>query len=489
MEDNKVIIKLKKQPLKSEREEMKQEKKKKIFIVLTCVLLFVLGVFVGGGVAYALKSSGDASAYSKLDEIKSRLKSNWLYRNDYDDLDTTLDDKAFYGMTTFSDDPYTTYMSSEEMNEYANDINMNYVGIGVQYNSYNYTILRVYNDSPAQAAGLLAGDVIKRVDDEDVSGKTNDEIKQMVQGQEGTIVKITVLRDNKEITYDVTRGNVDSTVYAYKYDNTLVLEIMSFGSNTGNECIKYLDEYKDEDRLVIDLRNNTGGYETAVQEVAGIFLGKDKIVMHKVYSDNNIDTDYTISNAYYDNFKKIVILTNGSTASASEVLTMALKEGHDNVTVVGEKTYGKGVMQSSYILNDGSALKVTIAYWTSPDNNSINKTGIVPDVEVKLHDVMYESVSFLEEGTTINVDEVSTYVKTMQLMLDYLDYDVDRTDGYFSNDTLTALNKYRKDVGLDESKVLDEETYSALYSSVISLNRTDSSKDNQLVKAMEIINE
>lgn len=489
MEDNKVIIKLKKEPLKSEREEMKQEKKKKIFIVLTCTLLFILGVFVGGGVAYALKNSGDDSSYNKLDEIKSYLKSKWLYREDYDDLDTTLSDKAYYGMTTFEDDPYTTYMSSEEMNEYANDINMNYVGIGVQYNSYNYTILRVFKDSPAEAVGLKAGDVIEKVDGEDIAGKTSDEIKSMVQGVEGTIVKITVLRDNKEMTFDLTRGNVDTTVYAYKYDNTLVLEIMSFGSNTGNECIKYLDEYKDEDCLIIDLRNNTGGYETAVQEVAGIFLGKDKIVMHKVYSDNNIDTDYTISNAYYDNFKKIVILTNGSTASASEVLTMALKEGHDNVTVVGEKSYGKGVMQSSYILKDGSALKVTIAYWTSPDNNSINKTGISPDVEVKLHDVLYETVTSMEEGTTCKVDEVSTYVKTMQLMLDYLDYDVDRTDGYFSDKTLVSLNEFRSKNGLSESDVLDEETYRLLYSNVISLYRTDSSKDSQLVKAVEIVNE
>ena len=489
MEDNKVIIKLKKEPLKSEREEMKQEKKKKIFIVLTCVLLFVLGFFVGGGVAYAIKGSSDVSSYSKLDEIKSYLKTKWLYREDYDDLDTTLSDKAYYGMTTFEDDPYTTYMSSEEMSDYANDINMNYVGIGVQYNSYNYTILRVFKDSPAEAVGLKAGDVIEKVDGEDISGKTNDEIKSMVQGVEGTTVSITVLRDNKEETFDLTRGNVDTTVYAYKYDNTLVLEIMSFGSNTGNECIKYLDEYKDEDRLIIDLRNNTGGYETAVQEVAGIFLGKDKIVMHKVYSDNNIDTDYTISNAYYDNFKNIVILTNGSTASASEVLTMALKEGHDNVTVVGEKTYGKGVMQSSYYLNDGSALKVTIAYWTSPDNNSINKTGISPDVEVKLHDVLYETVTTMEEGTTIKVDEVSSYVKTMQLMLDYLDYDVDRTDGYFSEKTLETLNNFRNKNGLSESDVLDEETYRLLYSNVISLYRTDSSKDSQLVKAVEIVNE
>ena len=489
MEDNKVIIKLKKEPLKSEREEMKQEKKKKIFIVLTCVLLFVLGFFVGGGVAYAIKGSSDVSSYSKLDEIKSYLKTKWLYREDYDDLDTTLSDKAYYGMTTFEDDPYTTYMSSEEMSDYANDINMNYVGIGVQYNSYNYTILRVFKDSPAEAVGLKAGDVIEKVDGEDISGKTNDEIKSMVQGVEGTTVSITVLRDKKEETFDLTRGNVDTTVYAYKYDNTLVLEIMSFGSNTGNECIKCLDEYKDEDRLIIDLRNNTGGYETAVQEVAGIFLGKDKIVMHKVYSDNNIDTDYTISNAYYDNFKNIVILTNGSTASASEVLTMALKEGHDNVTVVGEKTYGKGVMQSSYYLNDGSALKVTIAYWTSPDNNSINKTGISPDVEVKLHDVLYETVTTMEEGTTIKADEVSSYVKTMQLMLDYLDYDVDRTDGYFSEKTLETLNNFRNKNGLSESDVLDEETYRLLYSNVISLYRTDSSKDSQLVKAVEIVNE
>ncbi len=487
-EENKVIVKLKKQPLKSEREEIMQEKKKKRVIIVACVLLFIVGVAIGSISMYFLKNDVETTTYSKLDEIKSYLKNVWLYRDDYEDIDTELEDKAYYGMTSFDDDPYTTYMSSEELSSYASSINMNYVGIGVSYNVNNFTIIRVYKDSPAENGGLLAGDKILKVDGESIDGKTSDEVKSMVTGEEGTTVDITVLRDGEEIAYTIVRGNVDNTVYATKEDGYVYLEIMSFGTNTGNECIKYLDEYKDESKIIIDLRNNTGGYEKAVQEVAGVFLGKDKVVMHKVYSKTNIDTDYTISNAYYDNFKDIVILTNGSTASAAEVLTICLKEQHDNVTIVGKTTYGKGVMQTSYSLSDGSAIKVTTAYWTSPNEVSINKTGINPDVEIDQHPIMSETIYTFEEDDSYTYDSVSNYVLIMQESLDYLGYDVDRTDGYFSKQTENALNKFKADHNLDEDGVLDYKTYNEIYSVVASTNTSDTSKDNQLMKAVEIIN-
>ena len=423
--------------------------------------------------------------------LKKYMNNVWLYKNDYEDLDTSLDDKAYRGMLSFDDDVYTTYMSSSELEEYSNDINMNYVGIGVQYNALTYTVTRVYKDSSAYNSGIEAGDVIYKVDGVEVEGKSSDELKAMVTGEVGTVVEITLKRGSEEITKSIVRADFDTTVYASAYDNYVLLEIMSFGTNTANECIKYLDDYTDYENIIIDLRDNTGGYEKAVQEVAGIFLGKDKVVLHKKYANGEVDTDYTISNAYYDNFKKIIILTNQRTASAAEVLTLALYEQHENTTIVGTTTYGKGVMQTSYLLKDNSAVKITTAYWTSPNDVSINKVGITPDVEVKLDDIFYETIygTEMDEDVTYTYDSVSDYVKIMQMSLNYLGYKCDRQDGYFDSSTLSALNAYKSTNGLDVDGILDNETFSSLYSSVVYTYIYDTSKDYQLNKAKELINE
>ena len=491
MEEEKVIVKLKKQALKSEINEMKIRKKHQFLIVLTCAFLFVAGVVVGA-YAYSLKNNTEnVAVYNKLEEIKKYMNNLWLYKNDYEDLDTTLDDKAYRGMLSFDDDVYTTYMSSSELEEYSNGINMNYVGIGVQYNSYTYTITRVYKDSPAYNSGIEAGDIIYKIDGEEVDGKSSAELKAMVTGEEGSVVEITLKRGIEEITKNVVRADFDTTVYASAYDDYVLLEIMSFGNNTANECIKYLDDYTDYEKIIIDLRDNTGGYEKAVQEVAGIFLGNDKIVLHKKYANGNVDTDYTISNAYYDNFKKIVILTNQRTASAAEVLTLSLYEQHEDTTIVGTTTYGKGVMQTSYVLRDNSAIKITTAYWTSPNDVSINGVGIKPDIEVKLDDIFYETIfgTEIDDNTTYTYDSVSDYIKVMQMSLNYLGYKCDRQDGYFDISTLNALNAYKSANNLENDGILDKKTFNNLYSSVVYTYINDVSKDLQLNRAKELIDE
>lgn len=485
--EEKVVVKLKKQPLASERKEIRHRKLKYVFIVLIGLGLIAIGLLIGLNIN---KPKTEEINTTKLEEIKYYLENVWLYNDDYEDLDTTLDDKAYYGMAEFEDDPYTTYMSKEEVSEYASSINMDFVGIGVQYNSSTFAIIRVFKDSPAENGGLIAGDIISKIDGVDVSNKTSDEIKDMVLGEEGTTVDITVNRAGELLTYTIVRAEVDGSVYAYAENDYVILEISSFGLNTGNECIKYLDEYTDYSKIIIDLRDNGGGYETAVQEIAGIFLGKDKVVMHKIDTNGNSNTDYTISNAYYDNFKKIIILTNDGTASASEVLTLALKEGHDDVTIVGETTYGKGVMQTQYTLSDGSVIKLTSAYWTSPNNNSIHKVGIIPDKEVKLDDIFYETIyKFENEDDKYEIDSVNNFVKIAQMELKYLGYSVNRTDGYFENSTLSALNMFKEDNGLEVDGILDNNTYEALYSKVVSVYSNDESKDVQMLKAKELIDE
>jgi len=494
-EDKKVTIKLTKVPLESEREEIKSRRIKRIVIVLCCLVFLLMGIVIG----YLYKSSTsqsvviktDGSASSKIDEVKEMFNYSWLYKNEYEDLGTELTDKALYGMSKFDNDPYTTYMSKDEVADFAQSINMNYVGIGVQYTYFNdiAAIIRVFKDSPAEKAGLIPGDLMIKVDGKDISGHTTEEIRNMVIGEEGTKVTITINRQGEEKDVEVIRGTIDSTVYVYTKGDVVIMDLMSFGENTAKECIHYLDDYKDYSKLIIDLRSNGGGYQTAVQEVAGLFLGPDKLVMKQIYNDNSQSDFMTISDKYYDNFKDIVILTSGNTASAAEVLTICLKELHPNVTLVGEKTYGKGVVQSNYLLSDGSALKLTTSKWLSPKGVWVNGEGIKPDVEIKLDDAIYQTAFKMEDGDSYELDSVSIYVSFAEHGLKYLGYNVDRVDGYFDSSFEIALNEYKIAHNQDGDGILDKKTYESIISSISYEYLNNEDKDYQMLKALEILGE
>lgn len=485
-EEKKVVIKLKKVPLKSEREENKARRRQRFLIVIFCVFLFVAGVGVG---LTAANKGQNNSTNNKFEIIKEYLKKAWLFKDDYEDLDEVLNDKAYKGMSSFTEDPYTIYMTKDELESFANNINMDYVGIGVQYYLLNdvATITRVFKDSPAEKTGLRKGDIIIQVDDVAIDEKNSHSLKEYVLGERGTIVKITVNRDGEKIAFDIKRDNVYSTAFAYAEKDYVYLNIISFGENTEDEVINYLDDYRDYEKIIIDLRNDGGGYQKAVQEIASLFLGPNKVVMYQSYSDGKIEVTNTINNRYYDNFKQIIILTNNDTASASEVLTLALKEQHPNCLIVGETTYGKGVVQSTYDLKDGSAIKITTSAWTSPNHTNINGVGIKPDYEVKLDEIFYLNSPSMLEDEIYGVDTVAASVKMSQMALKYIGYDVKRIDGYFDESFLETLNKYRSDNGIENSDVLDSNTYKMILNKVMYLYAFDDTKDLQLNKAIELL--
>ena len=491
-EEKKVIVRLKKEPLESERREIRSRRRRRFLIFLLCALLFIGGFVLGTGASY-FRSGSDYLPHSsdKFDTIKEYLTRVWLYNNDYENLEEVIEDKAYYGMTYFEEDPYTTYMSKEELDSFASGINMDYVGIGVQYYLLNNTatITRVFKESPAENAGIKAGDILKEVDGISLDGADTETIRRLVLGEKGTTVDIAVDRNGEEMIFTVVRGEVYSTVYAGLQDGYLILSIMSFGDNTANEIIRYLDDYRDYDRLIIDLRDNSGGYQTAVQEVAGLFLGKGKVVMNQTYNNGSSEAAVTISNDYFGNFRKVVILVNNGTASAAEVLAICLSELHENCILVGETTYGKGVVQSSYRLSDGSALKVTTSAWSSPNGRSINGEGITPDYEVKLDEIFYTLAVDMDEDDEYTLDSVSEYNRLTQLALKYLGYGPKRTDGYFDENFRDTLNVFKKDNGLKTDGILDHETYKTVFDRVSYVYAMDYHKDPQLNKAKELIDQ
>lgn len=488
--EEKVIITAKKEYLSSEKEEIKQSFRRRLLIVFLCFLL-AIATFTGGYFSYKLfHPSYSINEETTLGEIEYILDHYWLYSNNYDDFIKSIEDKAFYGMSFFPEDPYTTYMSYDESTDFYSSINMNYVGIGVQYESIDNvnTIKKVFKDSPAFIAGLLVGDIIEKVDGTSVDGLNADEIKQLVLGEKGSKVTISVKRGIDYLDIPVYRDAVDSSVYAYTQDDYVVLQLLSFGLDTGKNTMKYLDEYLDYDKLIIDLRDNTGGYQASVEEIAGLFIGNNEVYMKQVDKNGNEVIDKTHCEKTYDNFRKIIVLTNSQTASAAEVLTICLKEKNENVTLVGTTTFGKGVVQSEFKLSNGASLKVTNTKWLSPNGVWINGEGIKPDEEVFLHDVLYETFYVMSEQEQYEYDDVSNYVKVCQLALDYLGYDVDRFDGYFDESFLEALNEFKTDNNLESDGILDKDTYSLIYSKT-SIASIDPAKDSQMLRAIELLGE
>ena len=490
-EEEIIRFRLKKQELKSEREERRHKHQHRIKVgIVSIVCLFVafeIGLLIG---TYKLNMQPSASFDTdKIEEIAYYIENYWLYGDDYEDLLTTLYDQALYGMTELTDDPYSTYESAQEAEDFTNSINVSFVGIGVGIRQYANGILitKIYENSPAQAAGLQAGDVIMAVDDESVYDMSVTEVKELILGTADTTITLTILRDGSYTEIEVTRGNVDATVSGRIIDDVVVLEIASFGEDTYDDCVDFLSNYTDYSKLIIDLRDNTGGYSSAVEKITGLFLPEGSVLMREVDKNGDEIVVYVNSDIYYDNFEEIIILTNSSTASASEVMTLALKEARDDVYTVGTTTYGKGVVQTTFSLSDGSYLKLTIYEWTSDSGTSINGVGIVPDYEVYLDDIYYQSVGSFPD-TTYTVDDVSSYVTIVQECLATLGYDVARTDGYFDESLEAAIIVYCNDHNIDSDGTLTSEVYAAITSSAMTYILSDEG-DAQLQQALALLDD
>lgn len=489
MSEDKIRIKLQKELLESERKEIRQRRLRKFLIVLLCVMCLLSGTFLGIFISKKTKGVADVVvSESKYDRIATYMNSLWLYGNEVEDLDQIMSDSAYYGMVNFSDDKYTTYFSKEEAKAFSTSINGDYVGVGCQFANYGEfgVVTRIFKDSPCEKAGLQVGDIFFKIDGEEVKGFTSDEIKEKVQGKEGTYVNIEVVRGSETVSLDIQRGKINYTAYAEAYKDYVLLSLLSFGENTAKEIRNYLDDYKDYSKIIIDLRGNGGGYEHSLLEVCGLFLGPDKLVLREIDKDGEEKDCYSQGTAY-DNFESIVLITDYTTASAAEVFTVALKELHPNCIHIGDTTYGKGVVQVTLPLGDGSYLKVTKSYWQSPNGNSFNGVGIDPDEFVYQHDLMYEVLTVFEDDMSFKYDDNDHNVKVCQLALDFLDYKVDRIDGYFNSTTELALNEFKSDNNLKVDGILDRQTYLALISKANYERNHNSDKDYQLVKAKEII--
>lgn len=366
-----------------------------MLVVLTAVITFMVTTiamyskFQNSG---SLSSNGSSSSSENtlvktLQSFKAMI--NKLYIGDVDE--DAMIEGALKGYVEGLGDPYTEYYTKEEMADLREELNSEYVGIGVYIgnNAVDNTIViaGTIKSSPAEEAGLKAGDVVEKIDDVSYTGKQLSEATKVLKAEEGTTVKLTILRDEKEIEINITRRKITVEHVSSKMmdNNVAYIKIDSFDNNVADSFKSQLTDLMKENvnGIIIDLRSNGGGIVTEATDIADLFLEKDETIL---ITKSKKDNEEKITKSKQEPIVKntpVVILVNEATASASEILAGALKDKY-NATIVGKTTYGKGVIQSLYNLKDGSGLKITTDEYFTPNHNKIQKTGITPDVEVDL---------------------------------------------------------------------------------------------------------
>lgn len=361
-----------------------------IFTALITVLATVYIYYNYLDTKGAIVQSYDAnsSLEQKLNLIRTELDSQYLRADELNEAE--LIDAALKGYVEGVGDEYTELLTAKEFNDLEESLS-DYVGIGIyvaESTSGEAVILApVGNDSPAFAAGIKEYDVIVGVNGVDVVGLPLDEVVAKIKGKEGTFVKVTIDRDGEEKTFEVERKNIKVAEITYE-----ILEkdigYINFDSFTETAYAEFVDAYQTLEKegakkLIIDLRDNTGGYVEIAEAIMDLFLDKGQVEYKTVDNKKNEVVTYAQTKKIID--MPVVILTNEYTASASEILTGCLKD-HGIATVIGTKTYGKGVIQTVFpILKNSAYLKVTTMKYVTPKNNEINEVGIEPDILIELN--------------------------------------------------------------------------------------------------------
>ena len=396
---------------------------------------------------------------------------------------------ALKGMAEAVGDPYTTYLVNDETAQLDETVNGAFGGIGAELKSdqSRVVISTTMEGSPSQQVGLQTDDVITKVDGEDMTGKTISEVVKKVRGEVGTDVVLTIERAGTSLEVKLTRASIAiNTVKAEldKEDATIGhIRITSFAKNTAQELEKAVKDLtsKGAKSFVFDVRYNPGGLLDQAYKVANMFLKdgepivqvEDRFGEKKIYKASSDIGTFKITQPY-------VLLVNEGSASASEILAAALKEGA-GAQIVGTKTYGKGTVQSVIDIADNSELKYTNAKWLTPKGNWIHKEGVTPTKEVNLPN--YAFLKIIDARETLKLGTVSQNVLSVETILKGLGYSV-TADGYFDEATQNAVRLYQQKEGITVTGEVNEETAQKLMNSVRVLIQEN---DTQYQAAKELL--
>lgn len=341
--------------------------------------------------------------WDDLNEVYSQISSNFDGSIDK----TKLIEGAKKGLTAALADPYTVYYDSKEAAEFKSDLKgeIKEAGVGIEMiKQGDYVVVtRTLPNNPARKAGVHAGDIIFAINGEEVWDKDTEIIASKLRGPSGEKVKLTVARDKQKLDFELVREKINNVSADITYqDKTAIISVYRFSEDTGTLVQSFTKDFKNRgiNKVILDLRNNGGGYVTAARDLLSLWLDGDKILTQKSATIGQTITYAKRGEATLKDMKTIV-LVNNATASASEIVAGALKD-YKKATILGTKTYGKGVVQTMLELSGGSLLKITTAHWYTPEGQTINKTGISPDVEVE------RSYSDINSGKDPQLDKAKT---------------------------------------------------------------------------------
>ncbi len=381
-------------------------KEKKIYrtimlIIVVALVTFILTTCVMSNNTY--KKDGSYTNISenlklntKLNTIKKIINEDFLGEVD----ETKLTEAAIKGYVEGLDDEYTEYFTKEEMEEFKTETEGNYVGIGIYMlkntKDNNIIVLSAIKGSPAEEAGLKTGDIIKKVNDKEYTAEEFEKIASDIKGKAGSKVKLEIQRGEETLTFEIERKKIELyPIESEVLENDIgYINISSFCEDCSSKFKENYDKLKKKNikSLVIDLRNNGGGIVDEALEILDYILDKDSIMLITANKKGEEKIEKAKKKPTIE--VPIVVLVNENTASSSEIFAAALKE-NNKAKIIGTKTYGKGVIQESITLSDGSGIKITTEEYYTPNRNKINKIGITPDIEVDL------------EEKTKNITEIS----------------------------------------------------------------------------------
>lgn len=448
-----------------------------VFRGKTVAVLLVVAVLLSSFITYSIdgfidyvtlgRQSSKSSDFDieKIEEAYSLIKKRYIHSPS----DQQLLDGALKGMVEALKDPYSTYMDKKQAQEFMSDLESTFTGIGAEVTRKNgaLTIVSPIKDSPAEKAGLKPNDQIIKIDGKSTESLSVSQAVEKIRGPKGTKVTLEILRPGDKNTFAVTvvRDEIkQETVEAKSFSGQIgYIKISQFAEGTAKDFLNSLNDLEERglNGLVIDVRGNPGGLLESVQEILGHFVPSDQPIMMTEERGKKREV-------YYGNARKkkpypIVVLIDNGSASASEILAAGIKEAVGGV-LVGERSYGKGTVQTAVDFQDGSNIKLTMAKWLTPKGNWIDQhggsKGIKPDIHVKYPD--YVSVIPPQPKVALKYDMNSDQVKNMQMILDALGYSPGRKDGYFDKKTEVALQSFQRTNRLDISGQLDQETAKVL---------------------------
>lgn len=360
-----------------------------IILVACFAAVFVLGAWVGvTKIAYHVEQPGTID-FSLFWDAYNQLQDNFIDSSKIDNKKVTYG--AIEGMTQSLGDPYTTFFNPTEAQRFQQDLSGSFDGIGVEIGLKKgvLTVVSPLNGTPGQKAGLKAGDMIVEIDKKDTSNMTTDEAINLIRGTKGTPVVLGILRegwsDIKDISIVRDTIKVPSMAWSIKDENVAYIQIFQFDEALSSDFKAASTQILQSSakKIVLDLRNNPGGYLDVAQEIAGWFLQAGQTVTVENFGKNEEAKIYKAEGSASLAAYPTVVLINEGSASASEILAGALRDNR-NIKLIGEKSFGKGSVQEVINLRDGSFLKVTIAKWFTPNGSSISEVGLTPDVKVEI---------------------------------------------------------------------------------------------------------